>query len=148
MNIYKAGHETETTQSLRLTWKERRVKFFQPQREFVPFRDSVYKKQQELILWLTRGALKPTRGCHFLGCSHRVSDTRGRTAVVGFLLAAQLLYQARDRAESSCCPKRKHRAWAFNRLTSAHSFHSPSYLSPSFSKHKLLVHVKIMTLHW
>lgn len=77
-----------------------------------------------------------------------VSDTRGRTAVVGFLLAAQLLYQARDRAESSCCPKRKHRAWAFNRLTSAHSFHSPSYLSPSFSKHKLLVHVKIMTLHW
>lgn len=41
MNIYKAGHETETTQSLRLIWKERWVKFFQPQREFVPFRDSV-----------------------------------------------------------------------------------------------------------
>lgn len=40
MNIYKAGHETETTQSLRLIWKERWVKFFQPQREFVPFRDS------------------------------------------------------------------------------------------------------------
>lgn len=30
MNIYKAGQETETTQSLRLARKERKVKFFQP----------------------------------------------------------------------------------------------------------------------